>query len=74
MCSENSRCLNLVLLVGAVSQKRSLFSTCFVLAGQSIHSGKFKHLRYSENVKFEETNSVDSTLIFMLNFASFHDF
>ena len=60
--SENLRCLNLALLVGAVSQKRSLSSTCFVIAGQSIHSGKFKHLKYSENVNFEETSNVVSIL------------
>ena len=60
--SENLRCLNLVLLRGAVSEKRLLSSTCFVVAGQSIHSGKFKHLKYSEIVNFEGTNSVDSIL------------
>ena len=59
--SENLRCLNLLLLVGAVSQKRSLSENCFVFAGQSIHSGKFKHLKYSENVNFAGTTNVDST-------------
>ena len=38
--SENLRLLNLDLLVGAVSQKRSLSSTCFVIAVQNIHSVK----------------------------------
>ena len=61
--SENLRCLTLALLVGAVSQMRSLSSTCFVIAGQSIHSGKFKHLKYSENVNFKGTNSADSILV-----------
>ena len=60
--SENLRCLNLPLLVGALSQKRSLSLTRFVFAGQSVHSGKFKHLKYSENVNFPETNNVDSIL------------
>ena len=62
--SENLRCLNLRLMVGAVSQNRSLSSTCFVIVGQTVHSGKFKHLKYSENVNFEGTNSVDSILEF----------
>ena len=61
--SENLRCLNLPLLVGALSQKRSLSLTCFVFAGQNVHSGKFKHLKYSENDKFSGTNSVDSILV-----------
>ena len=61
--SENLRCLNLPLLVGALSQKRSLSLTCFVFAGQNVHSGKFKHLKYSENVKFSGTNSIDSILV-----------
>ena len=62
--SENLRCLTLALLVGAVSQMRSLSSTCFVIADQSIHSRKFKHLKYSilENVNFEKTSNVDSNL------------
>ena len=60
--SENLRCLNLPLLVGALSQKRSLSLTCFVFAGQNVHSGKFKHLKYSENVNFAGTNNVDSIL------------
>ena len=58
--SENLRCLNLPPLVGAVSQNRSLSSTCFVVAGQSIYSGKFK---YSENVNFAGTNNFESTLV-----------
>ena len=58
--SENLRCLNLPLLVGALSQKRSLSLTCFVFAGQNVCSGKIKHLKYSENVNFEGTNNVDS--------------
>ena len=64
--SENLRCLNLPLLVGALSQKRSLSLTCFVFAGQNVHSGKFKHLKYSENVNFAGTNNVDSILVFLL--------
>ena len=60
--SKNLRCLNLPLLVGGLSQKRSLSLTCFVFAGQNVHSGKFKHLKYSENDKFSGTNSVDSIL------------
>ena len=60
--SENLRCLNLPLLVGALSQKRSLSLTCFVFAGQNVHSEKFKHLKYSENVNFAGTNNVDSIL------------
>ena len=63
--SENLRCLNLPLLVGALSQKRSLSLTCFVFAGQNVHSGKFKHLKYSENDKFSGTNSVDSILVLL---------
>ena len=66
--SENLRCLNLPLLVGAVSQNRSLFSRCFVIAGQSIHRRKFKHLKYSENIIFAETNNVDSILVFLCSF------
>ena len=61
--SENLRCLNLPLLVGAVSQKRLRSETCFVFAGKSVHSGKFKHLKYSENVNFAGTNNVDSILV-----------
>ena len=60
--SKNLRCLNLPLLVGGLSQKRSLSLTCFVFAGQNVHSGKFKHLKYSENVNFAGTNNVDSIL------------
>ena len=58
--SENLRCLNLLLLVGALSQKRLLSLTCFVFGGQNVYSGKFKYLKYSENDKFSGTNSVDS--------------
>ena len=60
--SENVRCLNLPLLVGALSQKRSLSLTCFVFACQNFHSGKFKHLKYSENVKFAGTNNFEYIL------------
>ena len=60
--SENLRCLNLPLLVGALSQKISLFLTFFVFTGKNAHSGKFKHLKYFENDKFVETNSVDLIL------------
>ena len=60
---EYLSCLNLVLLVGIVSQKRLFFSTGFVIAGQSIQSGKFKHLKYFENVNFEETSNVVSILV-----------
>ena len=63
--SKNLRCLNLPLLVGALSQKRSLSLTCFVFAGQNVHSGKFKHLKHSENVNFSGTNIVDSILVEM---------
>ena len=48
--------------VGALSQKRSLSLTCFVFAGQNVHSGKFKHLKFYENDKFSGTNSIDSIL------------
>ena len=53
--------MNLALLVGVVSKKRSLSSTYFILAGQSIHSRKFKHLKYSENVNFEG-NSISTSI------------
>ena len=48
---------------GAVSQKRlhqkkSLFSNCLVIAGR-----KFKHHKFLENVKFEETNNIDWILV-----------
>ena len=49
--------------VGALSQKRSLSLTCFVFAGQNVHSRKFKHLRYSENVNFARTNYFESFLV-----------
>ena len=61
--SENLRCLKMPLLVGAISQKRWPSETCFVFAGQNVNSGKFKHLKYSENVKFTGTNYIDSILI-----------
>ena len=59
-------CLNLALLVGALSQKRfpqkrSYFSTWFF----SILSGKFKHHKYLENVNFEGKSNVVSILINM---------
>ena len=54
--SENLRCLNLALLEGGLSQKRSPSSSCFVIADQRLHSGKFKYLRYSQNGGI---NSVD---------------
>ena len=60
--SENLRCLKMPLLVGAISQKRWPSETCFVFAGQNVNSGKFKHLKYSENVKFTGTNYIDSIL------------
>ena len=62
--SENLRCLDLALLVGAVSQKRLLPST---YCRKEYH---FKHLKYSENVNFEGTNSVDSILVCKKHFAS----
>ena len=50
--------------MGAVSQERLLSSTCFVIAGQSIYLySKFKHLKYSENVNFTGTNSIESILV-----------
>ena len=58
--SENLRCLNLALLVGAVSQKRS---SPQLIVGQSINNGKFKHLKHSENVNFKGTNNADFILI-----------
>ena len=61
--SENLRCLKMPLLVGAISQKRWPSETCFVFAGQNVNSGKFKHLKYSENVKFTGTNYIDSILV-----------
>ena len=47
---------------GAVSQKRlhqkrSIFSNCLVDVGE-----KFKHHKFLENVKIEETNNIDSIL------------
>ena len=42
-------------------QKRSLFSNCLVLVG-----GKFKHHKFFENVKFEETNNVDLILVMLI--------
>ena len=60
--SENLRCLKMPLLVVAISRKRWPSEIRFVFAGQSIHSGKFNHLKYIENDKFVETNSVDSIL------------
>ena len=54
--------MNLSLLVGELLQKRLLSLTCFVFAGQSIHSGKSKHLKYSKNVIFAGTNKFDSIL------------
>ena len=69
--SENLRCLNLPLLMGAVSQKRLLSKTCFDFAGHIVHSGKLKHLKYSENVNFAGTNNVDSILVFPKALVSF---
>ena len=68
--SENLRCLKMPLLVGAISQKRWPSETCFVFAGQNVNSGKFKHLKYSENVKFTGTNYIDSILVsfFLIDF------
>jgi len=53
--------------VGAVSQKR--FSPKLVLFFRSlnIHSGKFKHLKYFENVKFAGTNNIESILVIKAN-------
>ena len=34
-----------------------------LIASQSIHGGKFKHLKYSENVNFKETNNFVSILV-----------
>ena len=77
--SENLRCLNFPLLEGALSQKRSVSLTCFILTSQNVHSGRFKHFKYSENVNFEGTNSVDSILevctvekFLLLNIDFFH--
>ena len=61
--SENLRCLNLPLPVGAVSKKRLLSETLFVFAGQIVHGGKFKYLINAENVNFTGTNNVDSILV-----------
>ena len=60
---KNLRCLNLVLLVGAVSQITLLSSNCFVIADQSIHSRKFKDTKYSVNVNFEGTNNSDVSIL-----------
>ena len=60
--SKNLRCLKMPLLVGAISHKRWPSETCFTFAGQSVHSGKFKHPKYSENVKFAGKNIVNSIL------------
>ena len=59
--------------VGAISQKRWPSETCFVFAGQNVNSGKFKHLKYSENVNFEGTNNVDFILeIFNFEYGCFY--
>ena len=51
-----------VLSQKRLHQKRSLFWNCLVIAG-----GKFKHLKFLENVKFEETNNIDSILGILCN-------
>ena len=66
--SENLKYLNLPLLVGVLSEKKLLPLASFVLAGQSIQSRKFKHLKYSENVNFIGTNDFESILIVNANF------
>ena len=48
---------------GCLISKEIALLNFFFIAGQSNHSGKFKHLKYSENVNFEGTSSVDSILI-----------
>ena len=47
---------------GCGNSKPIALLTSFVIAGQSIHSGKFKHHKYFENANFEGTNSVNSIL------------
>ena len=47
-----------VLSQKRLHQKRSLFWNCLVIAG-----GKFKHHKFLENVKFEETNNIDLILV-----------
>ena len=47
---------------GYLISKEIALLNFFVFAGQNVHSGKFKHLKYSENVKFSGTNSIDSIL------------
>ena len=61
--SENSRCLNLQLKLGVVSQKRLLTSSYFVIAGQRVHSGKLKQIKYAENVNFERTDTMHPTSV-----------
>ena len=41
----------------------------FFYQSQSIYSGKFKHLKYSENNNFEGTNSFDSILVVRKQFT-----
>ena len=52
--------------VGFGISKEIDLSICFVIAGQSIHNGRFKHHMYFENVDFEETSNVDSILDLLL--------
>ena len=48
--------------MGTLSRKRLLSLTCFVFSGQNVRSGKFKDLKYSENVNFAGTNNFESIL------------
>ena len=56
-------------LGGCCITKEIALLTCFVFAGQSIYSGKFKHLKNSENVNFAGTNNADSIFDRLKGFA-----
>ena len=50
-----------------ISKEILLSENFFVLVGQSVHSGKFKNLKHSENVEFAGTNNIDSIYSFKVS-------
>ena len=60
--SEYLECLNFLLWTFLPAKTKQVKESDLFWDKAPTRSGKFKHLKFSENVKFSETNSVDSIL------------
>ena len=60
--SEYLRCLNFLLWTLWPAKTKQVLESNLFLDTAPTRSGKFKHLKFSENVNFARTNNVDSIL------------